>query len=70
MKKSNRLQVLTLPLGVLLILSNLGNPRVAALHGSDVLKLIASGFLLGIGLASLVDWLKPGSFNSSTKDQS
>jgi hypothetical protein len=77
MKKSNRFgsrqawQALMLPLiGMLLLLGMLGNPRVEALHGSDVLKLVACGFLLGVGLASLLAWLKPGSFDSSTKDQS
>ena len=70
MKKSSRFgsrqarQALLLPLmGVLALLANLSNPRVAATHGSDVLKLVASGFLLGIGLASLLAWLKPGSFD-------
>ena len=70
MKKSSRFgsrqarQALLLPLmGVLALLANLSNPRVAAMHGSDVLKLVASGFLLGIGLASLLAWLKPGSFD-------
>jgi hypothetical protein len=55
---------------VLLLLNNLGKPRVEALHGSDVLGLVASGFLLGIGFACLMAWLKPGIFASSTKDQS
>ena len=72
MNKSSRfgsMQALMLPLmGVLLLLNNLGNPRVQALHGSDVLKLVASGFLLGMGLASLLAWLKPGIYASSTKD--
>jgi hypothetical protein len=48
----------------------MGKPRVEALHGPDVLGLVASGFLLGIGFASLMAWLKPGIFASSTKDQS
>ena len=73
MKKSSRfgvMQALMPPLmGVLLLLNNLGKPRVEALHGPDVLGLVASGFLLGIGFASLMAWLKPGIFASSTKDQ-
>ena len=70
MKKSSRfglMQALMPPLmGVLLLLNNLGKPRVEALHGPDVLGLVASGFLLGIGFAGLMGRL---SFPSSTKDQ-
>ena len=54
-------------LGALILLNNLGKPRVEALHGPDVLGLVASGFLLGIGFAGLMGRL---SFPSSTKDQS
>lgn len=72
MKKSRRfgsMQALMLPLmGMLLLLNNLGKPRVAALHVPDVIGLVASGFLLGIGFAGLMAWLKPGIFASSTKD--
>lgn len=74
MKKSSRfgsMQALMPPLmGMLLLLNNLDKPRVEALHRSDVLGLVGSGFLLGIGFASLLAWLKPGAFASSTKDQS
>jgi hypothetical protein len=35
----------------------------------DLLGLAASGFLLGVGFAGLMAWLKPGMFASSTKDQ-
>ena len=73
MKKSSRfglMQALMPPLmGVLLLLNNLGKPRVEALHVPDVLGLVASGFLLGIGFASLMAWLRPGIFASSTTDQ-
>ena len=77
MNKSSRFgsrqgrQALMLPLmGVLALLGSLDNPRVVALHGSDVVKLVASGFLLGVGLTSVLAWLKPESFDSSRKDQS
>lgn len=40
-------------LGALTLLRMLGNPRLAALHGSDVVSLTASGACLGIGLAAL-----------------
>jgi uncharacterized membrane protein len=35
--------------GVLLLLKSLSNPRLAAAHGSDLLKLIAVGMCFGIG---------------------
>jgi hypothetical protein len=73
MKKSSRfgsVQAVMPPLmGVLLLLSNLGKPHVQALHGPEVLGLVASGFLLGIGFASLLAWLRPGIFASSTKER-
>ena len=71
MKKRSRfgsMQALMPPLmGVLLLLNNLGKPRVEALHGPDILGLVASGMLLGIGFVGLMGIL---SFPSSTKDQS
>jgi hypothetical protein len=73
MNKSSRfglMQALMPPLmGVLLLLNNLGKPRVEALRGLDVFGLVTSGFLLGIGFAGLMAWLKLGIFASSTKDQ-
>ena len=41
-----------------MLLNNLGNPRVEALHGSDVVELVASGMFLGIGFAGLMGRLK------------
>ncbi len=68
MKKSSRLTGLVLTLiGALVLLNNLGKPRVEALHGPDVLGLVASGMLLGIGFFGLMGRLN---FASSTKDQS
>ena len=68
MKKSSRLTGLVLTLvGAMVLLNNLGKPRVEALHGSDVLGLVAAGMLLGIGLIGLMGRLD---FASSTKDQS
>lgn len=67
MKKSSRLTGLVLTLaGVLALLNNLGKPRVEALHGSDVVGLVAAGMLLGIGFVGLMGRLD---FASSTKDQ-
>ena len=64
--------VLTL-LGAMLLLSNLGNlgnPRIAALHVSDVLKLFASGMLFGIGLAGLTGRLHVGKSTVQGEDRS
>ena len=43
-----------LMLGVAPLLNALGNPRVQALHGADVLGLIASGLCFGFGLGLLL----------------
>jgi hypothetical protein len=65
MKKSSRLTGLVLTLvGALVLLNNLGKPRIEALHGPDVLGLVASGMFFGIGLVGLMGRL------SFTKDQS
>jgi hypothetical protein len=64
--------VLTL-LGAMLLLSNLGNlgnPRIAALHVPDVLKLFASGALFGIGLTGLMGRLHFGTSKVQGKDRS
>jgi hypothetical protein len=59
MLKSNRVFGLVVTLmGALLLLNNLGNPRIEALHVPDVLKLVASGGLLAIGLFGLFGRLK------------
>jgi hypothetical protein len=68
MKKSSRFTGLALALmGVMKLLNDLGKPRVEALHGSDVLGLVASGMLLGVGFVGLMGRLN---FASSRKDQS
>jgi hypothetical protein len=40
--------------GTFALLRMLGNPRVEALHSSDVVGLIASGLCFGFGLALLL----------------
>ena len=45
-------------MGATFLLMILSNPRVEALHVPDVLKLVASGMFLGVGLAGLVGMLK------------
>jgi hypothetical protein len=68
MKKSSRLTGLALTLvGVMVLLNNLGKPRVEALHVPDILGLVAAGMLFGIGFAGLMGIL---SFPRSPKDQS
>ena len=65
-EKSSRFTGLALALmGVMKLLNNLGKPRVEALHGPDVLGLVASGMLLGIGFVGLM-----GRLNFDRKDQS
>ena len=59
MKKSSRLAGLLLALmGAMALMNNLGKPRVEALHGSDVVGLVASGFCFGIGFIGLIGKLK------------
>ena len=41
-------------LGVMPLLNALDNPRVQTLHGTDVLKLIASGWCFGLGVGLLL----------------
>jgi hypothetical protein len=68
MKKSSRFTGLVPALlGAMVLLNDLDKPRVEALHGSDVLRLVASGMGLGIGFVGLMGML---SFPSSRKDQS
>ena len=71
MKKSSRLTGLVLMLlGATVLLNNLGTPRIAALHGADVLKLVASGGLLGIGFVGLMDRLYFGTSTVQGEDRS
>jgi hypothetical protein len=71
MKKTSRFTGLVLALlGAMVLLNNLGKPRVEALHGSDVVGLVASGICLGIGFVGLMGRLKLWSFGSSRQDQS
>lgn len=54
MKQSRLRGLITVLLGLFLLLSNLDKPRIAALHGSDVLRLVACGVLFGVGLSRLL----------------
>lgn len=65
MKKSSRVTGLVAALmRATFLLMILGNPRAEALHVPDVVKLVASGCLLGVGFAGLMG------FPNSRKDQS
>ena len=49
-RKSSRIAgVFLILFGVMPLLNSLSNPRLAAAHGSDLLKLIAVGACFGIG---------------------
>ena len=68
LKKSSRFTGLVPALlGAFVLLNSLDKPRIAALHVPDVLGLVASGGLLGIGSMGLMGRLN---FASSRKDQS
>ena len=68
LKKSSRFTGLVAALmGATFLLMILDNPRVEALHGVDVLGLVASGMLFGVGFVGLRGRLN---FDSSQKDQS
>jgi hypothetical protein len=43
-------------MGTMVLLNNLGKPRIEAadLHGSDILGLVASGMLFGVALVWLI----------------
>jgi hypothetical protein len=59
MHKSSRLTGLILALlGLLVLLNNLSNPRIEALHGSDVVGLVASGICFGVAFVGLIGRLK------------
>lgn len=55
------LSLFLLMLGLFPLLNSLSNPRLGGLHGSDFLRLIASGFCFGVGFGVLVGGRKfPG----------
>jgi hypothetical protein len=44
--------------GSMSLLRMLGNPRLAALHGSDIVALTGSGACLGVALVALLGRIK------------
>ena len=61
-RKSSRIAgVFLILFGLMPLLNSLGNPRLAAAHGSDLLKLIAVGLCFGIGALMLAGFFRfPG----------
>jgi hypothetical protein len=54
-RKSNRIMgVVLFVFGSMSLLRILGNPRIAALHGSDIVALTGCGACLGIALLALL----------------
>jgi hypothetical protein len=65
MKNGSRFTGLVLTwLGAMVLLNNLGKPRIEALHGSDIVGLLAAGACLGIGFVGLLGRL---SFGASSR---
>jgi hypothetical protein len=59
MHKSSRFTGLVLALlGLMVLFNNLGKPRIEALHGSDVVGLVASGVCFGVAFVGLIGRLK------------
>lgn len=60
-KRRVMLFLFLLAFGMLPLLNSLSNPRLAGLHGSDVVRLVASGLCFGVGFGVLVGGRKfPG----------
>jgi len=45
-------------MGALVLLTNLSKPRVQALHGADIVGLIACGICFGVAFVGLIGRLK------------
>lgn len=59
MRKSSRLTgLLVALLGIMPLLASLSKPRIATLHGSDILGLIGAGMCFGVGVVGLLGRLR------------
>ena len=45
-------------LGLMSLANAVGRPRVAALHGSDIVQLIATGMCFGVALVTLIVFIR------------
>lgn len=45
-------------MGSMVLLNNLGKPRIEALHGSEILGLVASGMCFGVAVVGLLGRLR------------
>jgi hypothetical protein len=71
MKKQSRLTGLLLTfVGTMVLLSGLDQPGVSALHVPAIVRLVAGGAGLGMGLFGLIGRLNMSSSANSAKDQS
>jgi hypothetical protein len=61
-KRTMIVAIFMMSLGLFRFLNSLSNPRLANLHGSDYVQMIAVGLLLGVGGSLLV-----GAFRLSEK---
>ena len=70
MKKNSRVTGFVFMLiGAFVLLNSLGRPSVAAVQGRDVIRLVASGGLLGIGLVVLMGGLQFKSSETSREPE-
>jgi len=58
MRKSRIAGLLVALLGLMALLSSITKPRVEALHGTDILGLVASGVCFGVGFVGLIGRLR------------
>ena len=58
MRKSRITGLMLALLGTVVLLSDISKPRIAALHGSDIVSLIAVGLLFGVAFIGLLGRLR------------
>jgi hypothetical protein len=58
-KRTMIVAIFMMSLSVFPFVNSLSNPRLASLHGSDYLRMIAVGLLLGVGGSLLVGVFRP-----------
>ena len=58
MRKSRIASLFLALLGLMALLSSMSKPRVEALHGADILGLVASGVCFGVAFVGLIGRLR------------